>query len=206
MSEANTQTAVDAADGQAKPGAEATASARAPDDFNKALDEFDAAVKPSPTPEQKPAAAAQAPAGADVLKRVETLERELSDRNYKDQIQPVIAKVRGDVPTDVFSDDELDAWLNHRAKSDPRLRSAWLGRHQNPQAWDRVTEGLKQEFGKKFAPRVDAQATADREAVTAAVRGATHKAPEGKPPDYSSDSNPEFRAKVKKEFGFTPPV
>jgi hypothetical protein len=206
MSEATTQPVVTATDTPAQPGAEVQHDART-DSLEAALSEFDAAIKPSTAttqPDPKPAAASAG--DDDVKKRVETLERALSDRSYKEQIAPVLKKVRGDVPAEVFNDDELDVWINHRAKSDQRLMNAWLNRDKNPQAWDRVVDGLGREFGKKFSKPIDERATADREAVTAFVRGASTKAPEGKAPDFSGMSNAEFREAHKKEYGYYPKV
>jgi hypothetical protein len=202
MSEANTQPVVEDVQTPAQPGA-ATDNARI-DDLDAALKEFDTATTTSSPPEPKPAVA---PAAADdVSKRVETLEKTLAEERFQKNIQPVLQKIRGDVPAEVFDDDELIAWMDARAKKDQRLQNAWVNRDRNPQAWDRVVEGLGRDFGKKFSPRVDERATADREAVTAAVRGASNRAPEGKAPDYAGMSNAEFREAHKRDYGYYPPV
>jgi hypothetical protein len=201
MSEANTQPVDEQVQTPAQPGA-ATDTARI-DDLDAALKEFDTATTTSSPPEPKPTTPTNDPG---LAARLETLERERADERFRSAITPIVQKVRGDVPAEVFDDDEVIAWMDARAKKDPRLQSAWTNRDKNPQAWDRVVENLGREFGKKFTPRVDESVTADRHAVTAAVRGASNRAPEGKAPDYSGMSNAEFREAHKRDYGYYPPV
>lgn len=205
MSEDTTQTVVDPTNAPAQQGAAAD-SARTTD-LDAALAEFDSATTTTSTttstPEQKPTTTATDPALAE---RLAVIERERADERFQKAISPVLQKVRGDVPSDVFDDDELIAWMDAKAKRDPRLQNAWSNRDKNPQAWDRVVDGLSRDFAKKFTPRIDERATADREAVAAAVRGASTRAPEGKAPDFAGMSNVEFREAHKKEYGYYPPV
>ena len=98
----------------------------------------------------------------------------------------------------------MEAWLDAQARSDPRLAAAWSQRHANPKQFQKVVTGLSQSFAKKYGKLPDKQATEDREAVTAAVRGASTRAPEGKAPDYSGKSDAEFREDVRKNYGFNP--
>jgi hypothetical protein len=202
MSEATTQTVVDTTNAPAQQGAtEGTARI---DDLDAALKEFDTATTTSSPPEPKPTTTTNDDPG--LAARLATLERERADERFRSAITPIVQKVRGDVPPEVFDDDEVIAWMDARAKKDPRLQSAWTNRDKNPAAWDRVVENLGREFGKKFTPRVDESVTADRHAVTAAVRGASNRAPEGKAPDYSGMSNAEFREAHKRDYGYFPPV
>jgi hypothetical protein len=202
MSEANTQPVDEQVQTPAQPGA-ATDTARI-DDLDAALKEFDTATTTSSPPEPKPTTTTNDDPG--LAARLATLERERADERFRSAITPIVQKVRGDVPPDVFDDDEVIAWMDARAKKDPRLQSAWTNRDKNPAAWDRVVENLGREFGKKFTPRVDESVTADRHAVTAAVRGASNRAPEGKAPDYAGMSNAEFREAHKRDYGYYPPV
>jgi hypothetical protein len=56
----------------------------------------------------------------------------------------------------------------------------------------------------KFSKLPDKAATEDRAAVTAAVRGASTKAPEGKAPSYGKMSDAEYNKDVEQKFGFRP--
>lgn len=57
----------------------------------------------------------------------------------------------------------------------------------------------------KATPRpVDRDATEVREAVTAAVRGASAKVPADTPPDYGRMSNYDFNKSVREKYGFDP--
>ncbi len=198
----NTQAVVDDTKGQATPGAAGT-DARKPDDLEALLAEFTAGTAdkaPAPKPETKTdTAATTAPD-----KRLEAIEARLARQQVETDLKPVIAKLKGSMPEGFFDDTEIEDYLAARAQRDPRLASAWQNRHDNPAAWGKVVDALGQQMAKKFASLPDKGATEDRAAVTAAVRGASTKAPEGKVPDYSRLSNAEYAEKVEKEFGFRP--
>ncbi len=138
----------------------------------------------------------------------EALRQELSNREYQTDLGKTISAVRGDLPSEQFDDAFMDAWLNARAKEDPRIATAWMQRHDDPKKFERVIGGLNKQFaGKygKFSGR-DEDATSDREAVAAAVRGQSNKAPEEQAPDYKSVSDNAFREDVKKRYGINVPI
>lgn len=203
MAEAD-QTVVTESDGQAKPGTEAT-DARKPDDLDTLLAEFEKTASSSPAskPETKPETAQVAP---DVAKRLEALERERADDRVQRDLAPVIAKIKEGLPApDLLDDQEIIDLLDGRAKRDPRLAAAWANRHTNPKAWDGVVTALSRELSGKFKKLPDKAATEDRDAVAAAVRGAsTTTPPPAKAPDYSKMGNAEYAAQVEKEHGFRP--
>lgn len=191
---------VEATDGQAKPGTEGT-DARKADDLDTLLAEFAAGTKSASKPETKTATTT---ASEDVGKRVETLEKRLAEREFQTELQPILKRIRGDISPEVLDDSELADLLDGRAKRDPRLADAWMNRHQNPKAWAKVEEAIGREISGKFAKLPDKAATEDRAAVTAAVRGASQKAPEGKAPDYSKMSDGEFAKAVEGQHGYRP--
>ena len=213
------QAVVETANAEAKPLVEDT-SARDNDDLEKLLNEYEKPKEearaesdsgPSkPKPEQTPEA------GHDlgkVLDRLNTWEEERkADRKREAELQfrtdmdKTIKEVRGDLDPNVFDDVFVEAWLDARARSNHRLAQAWAERHSDPKKFERVVEKLGQEFSRKFESMPDKNATEDREAVTAAVRGASTKAPESKPPDFKGMTNNEFADHVAKEHGFRPEV
>lgn len=180
--------------------------AQAPTDYDSVMAEFDQINRKSDTP--SPAPAAQQPAAAvppDALKRIEQLERSLAEQKTAQDIKPVISNIRGDIPENVLSNEEVLDLIDGRARRDPRLQKAWLEREANPGTWKKIEKALGQELSKKFSKLPDPNATEDREAVTAAVRGASSRAPEGKVPEYGSMNNNEFRSELQK-LGINSPV
>ena len=202
-----TQTVTTDTNPPAAPGGAVAPDARPEDDLDTLLNEFSGSEQPGSTQTQtKPEPQAGAADDPQLKSRLDQLERKLAEDQFQKDIAPVIQKVRGDLSTEGMNDSEILDWMEGRAKRDERLRTAWLNRQQNPAAWGKVVDGLGRELHKKFAKLPDANATEDRAAVTAAVRGASTKAPEGKAPEFSGMSNSEYRETVKKEYGFDPGV
>lgn len=195
--EVNTQSAAQTTEVPAQPAAEATgAQATQTADLDTILSEFRTATETAPVPEQKPVAEV----APDVVARVRQLETTLAERDFKEAITPVIKRIRGDIPEDVLADDEVQDLVDGRAKRDPRLQQAWLNRASNPGAWSKIEKALNQELAKKFSKLPDPDATEDRAAVTAAVRGASQKAPAETPPNYGAMTDAEF-AQAKARLG-----
>lgn len=190
----NTQTAAQTTEVPAKPAAEATgAQPVQAADLDSILSEFDQSTKPAPAPE--PAKAEVAP---DVVRELAQLRTKLEEREFKEAITPVIERVRGDVPKDVYSDEEIQDWMDGRARRDPRLAQVWLQRTTNPGAWNKVEKVFKQDLAKKFSKLPDPDATEDRAAVTAAVRGASQKAPAETTPHYGAMTDAQLNQELAK--------
>lgn len=207
MTDTTTQAAVDDTKASAKPDAAVDSARNDGDELDKLLAEFDDSKPKAPPEPAKP----EPKAGeADDLKaakdEVLSARDEIRQERFKKDMGETIAEVRGDLPTDYFDDHFVQAYIDSRAAADPRLSKAWVERHSNPQAFKRVKGALAREFASKYGKLPDKQATEDREAVTAAVRGASTRAPEGKAPDYAGMSNAEFREAHKKDYGYYPPV
>jgi hypothetical protein len=100
-------------------------------------------------------------------------------------------------------------WLEALYNRDAELQQIIGARYTSPQALDRaeraVTKALKglREHVKSLPDR---NATADRDAVVAAMRGASGQAPVGRAPDYSRKSNREYADAVEQEHGYRPRV
>lgn len=198
MSEENTQTVVDETNVAAVPATEAT-SARTDDDLDTLLKEFDTETK-SPEPAQ-PATAA--PAAIDPAVANETVLSEakfIRQERFQKDMDETIKKVRGDLPEELFDGSLVQAWIDSQATKDPRLAQAWANRHADPKKFGQVVTELGKRFSK-YGKLPDKQATEDREAVTAAVRGASTRAPEGKAPDFSRLTPAEFQAEKDRMFG-----
>jgi len=106
-------------------------------------------------------------------------------------------------------DDYAEGVISSRYLNDPEFSGAWDHRYDSQEAMDlcekhliRTMKSIKQSASE--AP--DPQSTEDREAVTAAVMGATSDAPEGPPVNYADMTDADFRRTLKKNFGFTPNI
>jgi hypothetical protein len=199
MSEENTQAAVDEPKVPAQPGAEAT-NAQAGDDLDALLSEFDTETRPS-TPAQPATAAPAANDVKDASAEVLAARDEIRKERFQKDIKVTVSDIRGDLPADLYDDDFMESWLDVQAKKDERLAQAWANRNANPQQFAKVKAALGKEFAKKYGKLPDRQATDDREAVTAAVRGASTRAPEGKAPNYAGMTNADFAAEKDRAFG-----
>lgn len=201
MAENQEQPVVDDVEGGAKPDAETkNAQTDAPDELDKLLQQYAEESKPEATtqPEQT------GDANDQLLQRIDALENEVTRVKSGADMQETIEAIRGELDPEVFDNDLIEGWLDKQAQKDPRLTKAWANRHNDPKAFDKVKASLGQAFASKFAKMPNKEATEDREAVAAAVRGTSTKTSEGKAPDYSGDSDQEFSSKVEKEFGFRP--
>lgn len=195
--EQNTQAVVDETKVPAEPGAEVT-SARDDDSLESLLAEFDKG-NPKQSEPAKPEPRAEAANDVkDATAEVLAARDEIRNERFQRDMNATIKEVRGDLPSDFYDDDFMVAWLDSMAKKDARLAQAWGDRNQNPQQFARVKAALAKDFAKRYGKIPDKQVTEDREAVTAAVRGASTKAPEGKSPDYSKMTDQELAAEWDK--------
>lgn len=197
-----TQTVTDA-DATAEPSTEVKPDARVTDDLDTLLAEFDKGeTKPSPT--AKPEPQDEGTINQQVLDEVRLLRGEREQEKFRTDMDKTLKSVRGDLDAEFFDDKFVEAWIDAQARADTRLSQAWLNRNSNPKQFQRVVEALGKQFAKNYSKLPDRQATEDRAAVTAAVRGASGKAPEGKAPDYKGMSDTEYRQAVRKDYGFNP--
>lgn len=221
--EQNTQTVAKETDVQAPPATEET-SARPDDDLENLLAQYDSGQPKTETapavdagsstvkPEQTPKTDSQESVILQKLNAMEaerTAERETertaeAEKQFKIDMADTVEKVRGDLDADFWGPALVEGWIDSMAKQDSRLATAWAERHQNPQHFDRVVATLGRKFHEKFSKLPDKQATEDKEAVTAAVQGASTTAPEKKPTSYNGMSDAEFRKSVRDEYGFEP--
>ena len=201
--EQTTQTAVETTKPPAQPGGAEAGARNDGDDLDKLLAEFDDGSQPKPPPE--PAKPEPKPGAADDLKaladEVRGLRTERQRETFRRDMDAAIKDVRGNLDPEFFDDTFVESWMDAQARQDPRLAAAWAQRHDNPKQFAKVKETLGRQFAKKYGKLPDKQATEDREAVTAAVRGASTRVPEGKAPDYSKMSPAEFQAEKDRLFG-----
>ena len=134
----------------------------------------------------------------------ENQEDEAREKEQKLSRFEVVQEIRGDLDSNFFDDNVLIGWLDAEARQDKRLNKAFTDRQQNPKQFQKIVAGLKSKLSKKAAALPDKQATEDKEAVTAAVRGSSTTAPEKKSISYNGKSDADFSKSVREEYGFEP--
>ncbi len=200
MSEDTKQPVVDETQASAKPDATVDSARNDGADLDTLLAQYEAETK-KPDPVSPPETQQQPP----IQQQVDPNVARLVSRFDREDLQKLVKEVRGDNPD--FDDTIVEAFIDAMARRDNRLQRAWLEREANPKAFEQIARQLGKEFAKRTARKTDPQLTEDREAVAAAVRGAsTQRAPESAPPAYGGMSNVDFRKDVRDRFGFDPGV
>ena len=199
MSDDIKQPVVDETQASAKPDATVDSARNDGTDLDTLLAQYETETK-KPEPVSPPETQQHQP----VQQQVDPSVARLVNRFDREDLQKLVNNVKGDADVE---DDLVEAWIDTQARRDPRLARAWLEREANPKAFEQISKQLGKEFAKKTAKRPDPALTEDREAVAAAVRGAsTHRAPESAPPAYGGMSNAEYRNEVRQRYGFDPGV
>lgn len=189
--------AVEETNAEAAPTVTETSNERE-DDLDKLLAEFDEGTKTEPKaePDARPE---QKPDDLDKLRRfAEDYEARELQREILDTVHQIKEKHEA---LGLLSDGFLEARLQYEASRDPRLAKAWVDRHQNPDAWGKVLDGLGSKLSGEISSRPDPQLTQDRETVRNAVRGvstAPAAADAPKNDDLSKMNDAEFEEYKKK--------
>lgn len=175
------------------------------DPLDQLLSEYDQGTRKTDTvtpPEPK-----QTPIPDDLMQEFRLLKAEVAEvRGEKNEkaVADTVKAIRGDVPEELYDDEMIGAWLDVQARKDARLITAFNQRAQNPKQWAKVQVELSKALAKKAGRQVDRGATEDREAVAAAVRGASTKASPDRPANYGHMPASEGRKDVIEKYGFDP--
>lgn len=174
MSE-NTQPVVDNPDGQVSPAADGQ---DAPDTLDAALAEFEASSEPEP--EQPTTVTTEAdPNALETLRQdIKDLKTENMQTQTRGDIVEAVKTLQSDLDDLKLPDATVTRLLHGYASTDQRFLKAFQSRHNNPNGWNRVLGVVGKEIREEFGSRPDAELTADREAVGAAVRHASTSSPE----------------------------
>lgn len=203
MTDQNTQTAVDETKAPALPGAEVGQDAQTDGaDLDKLLKEFDTTVAPSTATPQTAPAQPQA-SGDDLAKLVEDhVGRALDQHQAKLKIETQYNALIEKIHTDTGASQRLvRGFIEELGRANPELGTKYFNAKTDAER-NRIAAAVTREFQKDFkATQIDEAATADHAAVTAAVRGASQRAPEAPPPDFSRMTDAEFAQAKDKMLG-----
>ena len=192
MTEANTQAVVEDTNVEATPS---TAADNAQgNDLASFLEDYEKNASPQ-TPQPQPKQAADETSVVVELKsRLEAIEsKQVLEKNTKD-FNDAVSQIKGDLDVPEFV---VKGWLLDHAGKNKAIDKIFDNRESNPQAFKQMLARMQKDFAattsKVLGKQVDANATEDRQAVAAAVKGATTRAPESRPPDIGKMSDHEFR-------------
>jgi hypothetical protein len=139
--------------------------------------------------------------------RQQEIQRQEALRKHETDLAQLVKNVRGDLDAERFPDDIVTAIIDAAVLKRQDWQQAWLQREQNPQAMAQVERELVRAFHKSAMAVIDPALTEDRDAVAAAVRGASRVGvPETPAPNLGRQSNNEFRQFVKDNYGYDPGV
>lgn len=207
MSEETTQAVVDETNTPPVAGSAVDNARNDGPDLESLLAEFSQETKPADPPSPQTVTDTTPPDVKALAAQVQSLQgvvNEVQQFKFQRDFGELVKDVRGDLDPDVFDDELIGAWVDAAARKDPRLQRAWLEREARPKQFRAIAGELGRSFKKKFDKLPDRNVTEDREAVTAAIRGASTKAPEDTPPNFSRMSNAEARKEIREKYGFDP--
>lgn len=161
----------------ATPPAEADAGAQ--DDLETLLKEYDSVAEVKPEPEAKTdtkEVAAKPAIEEDQI--VAAVNRALTTREAEEKVKVDLANSIKAIKGEDFAhldDDFVEGFLEKKATKDPRILKAFVDRNKSPDQWNKIVARMGEDFRSMLGGGVDRDLTDSREAVTAAVRGASAK-------------------------------
>lgn len=129
----------------------------------------------------------------------------LEERLFQEDLNEAVSNIAGDMK---IPRRAAIGWLDQIAREKPAVGQAFLNKANDPQTWERFERALRKEMKDEFKSfMVDETATADREAVAQAVRGASTTKVAAEPaPKFGGMSNAAYRKYVIENHGFDPGV
>lgn len=134
----------------------------------------------------------------DLAKRLEAIEQERANERYQSEIKSVAQKIRGDFDHPLLEDKFVVRWLEAEAQDDPRIANAWMQRHKNPEAFDKIIKNLGETLKKKIKNSPDEKMTESRDALASAVRASSSTSQSKSEVNWSSLSDAEFHKEKMK--------
>ena len=192
MTEETTQAVVDTSN--VEPAAQTTEANAQGDDLNTLLAEFEKGTQPQPQPVQTQQQQQPDP-GRQALAEVQELRRQQAEMKHQTDLEEFKKVVKGDLD---LPDWAVQGFIDEQARKNKPIQDLWSNRDANQSAIKRLAATMHKELARaQGKPRVDQNATEDRAAVSAAVRGASTKTPAAQPPNLGKMSDHEFNQYLK---------
>ncbi len=203
MTEANTQAVVEDTNVEATPST--TVDNAQGNDLAAFLTEYETGTKPTPVTQQQPSTPPDEVKAA--LSEITAFRNERAAEKHNTDLAKAVQTVKGDHDLPEWA---VQGWIDAKARENKVIADIWANRDSNPGAVNKLLNGMKKEFAAEQAKtakgRVDPDATADRAAVAAAVRGSSTATPTSAPVKLGNLSNSEFNQLVREQMGFSPGV
>lgn len=208
MTEENTQAVV--TETETAPSAAVEGTGAQKDDLASFLDQYEQQTRSnnSPNPAQPVTAPITSdPVIAELKAKVDSWE--LKEAQVKSEAEESALRKQlignHDLP-----EEWAEVYIRKIARENPKINGVYNNRENDPAEWNKARSLLKKGFDayvkEKIGKPVDAEATGDRVAVTAAVRGASNRAPESATPKLGNMTNHQFNEWVKENHGYHPGV
>lgn len=199
MSDETKQAVVDTSAAPATPDATDNSARDTEVPLEQLLAEYDQKVAPA-APVSPPATPPEQPQEPPLNPRLKRLE----DRLFQEDLNEAVTNVFGDMK---IPRRAARGWLEVIAMENPAIGLAFVNKDRDPKTWQRFQHALRKEAQEEFKSfMVDDTATADREAVAAAMRGASTKVAAEPAPKFGHMSNAEYRKSIREQYGFDPGV
>lgn len=140
--------------------------------------------------------------------KVDTPHQEVEPLWAQDLKEKWLNESIAEVSVDIFDGLQVSkraakSWIEEMARENPKLGIAFFNRRKNPGEWKSIARALRKEAGNDFPAKEDSAAQADHDAVAAAVRGASTKAPANEPaPKLGNMSTNEYYKYLRDTYGF----
>jgi hypothetical protein len=162
------------------------------DDLAELLDEFKQASKPEQTQQSDDTNLVRA-----LQQQVQELQQDRAAEVDQKDFDKVVNAIADGSP---LPKTLVAGAVREIAIQDPNIQKAWEARFDNPRAWAKAQELIGEKFKSETENLPDPQVSQDREAVAAAVRGSSKRAPEGPEVDeakVAAMNDAEFEAWVR---------
>lgn len=174
------------------------------DDLDSLLNEWESRSKAEEPKEEPKPKGEQKESTPDEIKQVaawvkEQQQRQIEEQTQKD-IESAVSKIHGEMESPV-SKYLIEGALWREASNDPRFLRAWQNRGKDPDGFNRILGAVRRNIEKEMGSQPDKTVSADREAVTRAVRGASNAPPAEEFPsekELNQMSDAEFRRMTAK--------
>lgn len=123
----------------------------------------------------------------DLKNTVDHLMSQTTNQDIDRAVEEISSSIEANVPKRA-----IRGMLNDMAVTDPRLRKAFDNRHSDAATWNKVLKAASKSIQKEFAGLPDKSLTDDRDAVSAAIQGASKTIVDDEAPNFSKMTDAEF--------------